>query len=441
MTVSIPRFASGDRHAAVKSYHHGAWQGLVTGGSKADSNNGTHDLIFVENLDASAALEAVQALASRHPFIAGHIEERDGAPWLVPGSASAVSIETFDLRDTPASVRVRAGRERIGALVWRPFDLQAGPLSRFYIGALDETLSVFGFVVHHFVCDGASVKILAREFLALYEAARRRQAPEPLPEGVGYSDYLRGMNEWMASPSGAQARQAALARVRDLPLLRFDRLETFEPEHAELQTPWSELARVARQMKTTPFTVLLAAHSLCLLSHTVDGRVATRIVTSGRDTAALLHTVGNLADRMYVIADLSQAATFADVVKATTKALIQAQAHAFVRDEFVQWDLWEAGWRCDVPVLNFIGDRGLSRSERYPDLTVPHPPQAATRPRDCYYMVIQTEEDRISTYARFGAGRISGLSMRLSAALAACCRTPDARIETLRAIIDCTDIT
>ncbi|MFT4255325.1 MAG: condensation domain-containing protein [Caulobacter sp.] len=440
MTTSVPRFVAGDRHATVKSYHHGAWQGLVTGGSKADSTNGTHDLIFIEDLDAAAALEAVRALASRHPFIVGRVEERDGAPWLAPETAAAVSIETFDLRETPANLRASTGRERIGALVWRPFDPRSGPLSRFFIGRLDETLSVFGFVVHHFVCDGASVKILAREFLAFYDAARRGQAIETPPEGVGYGDYLRGMDDWMASPSGAQARQAALARMRDLPVLRFDRLETFEPEHAELQTPWSELARVARRMKTTPFTVLLAVHNLCLLSHAVGGRVATRIVTSGRDTASLLHTVGNLADRMYVIADLSGAVTFADVVDATTKALIQARAHAFVRDEFVQLDLWETGWPRDVPILNFTGDGGLPYSERYPELTVPQPAQAVTRPRDCYYMVVQTREDRISTYTRFGAGRIPGLGARLSAALAACCGTPDAKVEALRAVIDGADV-
>jgi len=105
----------------------------------------------------------------------------------------------------------------------------------------------------------------------------------------------------------------------------------------------------------------------------------------------------------------------------------------------VQYDLWEAGQPRDVPTLNFVGRSGSPRSLRYPNLTVPQPSQAATRPRDCYYMVVRTEEDQISAHVRFGAGSIPGLCARLSATLAACCQAPDLTVDALRGIIDRAD--
>jgi hypothetical protein len=435
--VSGLRFDTGAQHGPVRSYHHGAWQGLVTGGAKSDTSNGTNDLIFIEHLDPAAALAAFEGIANRHPFIMGRIEEREGAPWLVPGEASGLSIKTLDLRDFPPHAREQAGREAIGALVWEAIDVHAGPLSRFYVIRIDETLSAVGFVVHHFVCDDASVAILRREFLGLYEATRDGKPPPAFPKGVAYGDYLRAITDWMSTPQGASARKAAFARLSDLPVLTFPRWEISEPEHVTFSSPsWSDLSLLARRLKTTPFTLFLSVHNLCLLDYAGDGRVATRIVTTGRDSSGLLHTVGNLADRFYVISDLHQASTFHDVFEATTRALTEARAHAFVRDEFVQYDLWEASLPRDLPALNFIGGRGSPGSARYPGLKVPQPARAVTRPRDCYYLVLRVDEDRLSAYVRFGAGRIPGLCARLGNALSAVCEMPDASIRVLRKAID-----
>jgi Condensation domain len=433
--ASGPLFTRGCGQSPVKSFHHSAWQGLRTGLARTDTSNSANDIIFIEHLDLTAAARAIDVLVSRHPFVHGRAEDRNGAPWLIPARGAATGLETIDLRAVEPASRVDLGRRLIGDAIWRPFDVQTHPLSRFVILRIDDTLSAVAFVAHNLVCDGFSVGILTREFLSLYHAARGVSSAT-LPQGVGYGDYLQAIDRWIEGPEGGQARAMALARVADLPRFTFDRLEDAAPEWVSFETSWLALSQTARRLKTTPFAVMLAAHNLYLLRATDGARVASRIVTSGRDSASLLHTVGNLADRMYVIADLGRARTFLDILDATVRALASAQAHAIVRDEFLQLDLWEAGLPRDVPALNFIRQSGSPRSDRYPELIAPKPSEVVTRPRDCYYVVLQTDGVKISAYIRYAAGRIVGLGSRLSATLDACCQTPEESLVSLNRRID-----
>ncbi|WP_151770723.1 condensation domain-containing protein [Streptomyces abyssomicinicus] len=90
--------------------------------------------------DHDVLAKACHALVERHPALAGAVAERDGVPHLVAAAE-------------PPALRRAASVDEV---VTRPFDLAAGPLSRFALVGSDTLVCV----AHHLVLDGGSKDVL-----------------------------------------------------------------------------------------------------------------------------------------------------------------------------------------------------------------------------------------------------------------------------------------
>ena len=162
----------------------------------------------------------------------------------------------------------------------RPFDLATGPLLR--VKTLDlgvrpataERERVVLFTMHHIVSDGWSSGVLLREFVALYEARRRRAAVAFA--GARHSICrLRGVAEGMAARRGPRSQLAywreklggAPPRSICRPIIR-DRRGRITPERVDAFTIGKHvadrLAALGREEGATLFMTLLAAFQLLL---------------------------------------------------------------------------------------------------------------------------------------------------------------------------------
>jgi hypothetical protein len=426
--IQGPRFASDRASGPVRSYKQEAWGGLKRGDVRVDSTNGPNGLVPVPLILPGVLEDALAKLLARHSVLNVRIEERDGYPWLVPIVPQRTPVQILRFADGAPMSEVEAA---IGQVVWRPFDLERGPLFRVYAVTYGIE-SYIGLVAHHFVADISSLRILMGDLLWFYHFNLSRGQASPPPSGLRYEDYLVGLQTWIASPEGCIARQAAVKRVLNLPPLDLGPL--LDPEGEEREDvifdnqSADRLRAAARALSTSPFVVLLAVQNMLLKPFSASSEVGLKVINSGRGASALLRTVGNLADRQYVVTDLGGAQRFSEIAARTHSAFGLSQKYAFVRNDFIQNDLTELGVVGAAPVFNFVSFKpGPSAPPAAPAaraaIRVPSPGLgAATRPRDFYYLVLHDEGPRIRGTIRYGKGHLRGFVREFVATVDRCCR-------------------
>ena len=130
-------------------------------------------------LDTGRLRRALTALAERHPVLrTGFAMTGDGLHQLVTSYAT-IDLPIDEPRDVDAWCR---------AEIQAPFTLDGTPPWRARLARMDDRRWVLSLVLHHIVCDGWSMGVIAGELSALYAADT---VPAGLGTPLGYGDYVR----------------------------------------------------------------------------------------------------------------------------------------------------------------------------------------------------------------------------------------------------------
>jgi amino acid adenylation domain-containing protein len=296
---------------------------------------------------------ALSALLRRHPALRATFIEGDAGPVRIISDDVAVATRWADLRHLPESQRWTAALERAACASAEPFDLASGPLVRVhgYRVADDERLLVF--VAHHLVCDGGSMRFLLGELDPAYRAELDGVVPSPVPAPADPA----ALEHW-------RTRLAGLPRL-DLPAKRGHPSQpTFRGGSVPIAMPADLVAaaeRLARDEKTTLFTVVLAAFQVLLGQHTGQSDFAVGCPEAGRSRPGYHGAVGLLSDLLVLRADLSGRPSFREVVRRARATCLEAMAHRGVPFEDLVAAL-EPGRHLDSPLVQagiaFQGDWG-----------------------------------------------------------------------------------
>jgi len=423
---ATPTFTAGD-NVPVRSYCLGAWGGLTEGVTRADSANRPNAVVRLRYLKLSAFHQALRMLLKRHTVLNTRLAGRDGVPWICPNVSTDLNVRVLNIgpRET---LEARADAERIlGQLVWEPFDYLEGPLYRaFAVKAGDEYY--VGLVVHHFVADAISISLLMRELTQLHDAASRRQIARLAPINLRYQDYLRGIDAWISSNDGLEARRAVQRGLVGGAAAEFETASPADNDHQYFimdRTVAESVRQLARGLGTSVFTVLLAAQNVVAAPRTATQSTILKIITTGRELSSLTPIVGNMADRIYVATDISGDPSFPELIMRTHAAVNRCRKLAFVRADFVQADMNQAGLSTAAPVFNFRSARRGAQpmetplpNDAAPPLAVP-PAQIGqvTRPRDAYYLEIVDDGRDLWGSVKYGQGRIDNFLVALEEVL------------------------
>ncbi len=275
---------------------------------------------LAEGLDAEALAAAAERAVARHPAL--------GTVFSEAGGERSAAIQTF------ASPRIDLIREqhvegdgdlsdRLGALLFEPFDLATGPLVRLALLERPGGETAIGFAVHHLVADFASLALFVEDLTALYAAeVSCRLARLAPPAEISLADLLAWRAERLVElPTGEgsvfSARRAALTGVEDLdlptdrprPAVRsFRGLLRAQPLSPEVEIG---LDRLARSTGSTPFALLVALFSAYLHRITGQSRFAIAAPTSGRQHAGLERLIGYLVQPAAIPVEIDGDPSFA----------------------------------------------------------------------------------------------------------------------------------
>lgn len=436
---SMPDFSGTVVDGPVRSFCVAFWGGLQEGSVKVDSANRPNGLVRVSRLDLRALEIALSILLTRHPVLNCRVEDRAGEPWLVSLPTPARPLVTvLDHR----SGRGRLDRDRaeaaIGALVWRPFDMATGPLYRAYIVGFGHHEAYVGLVAHHFIADGVSIGILMRELGYIFQTLVHGGQLRLPPPGPSYGAYLKAMTSWIESAAGSAMLKREIDRLRAIPTVdlcgRVDPNGSFEETFVIEAEVASKVRSLARRLGVPPFSVLLAAQNVLLLPYCSGATVPVKVIITGREFSALANMVGNMADRIVVLSELTGCLSFSDVVRQTQAGLSWARRHALVRHELIRAAPAAAGLSMAAPVFNFTTAKptGPMRADALDldsrPLRVPAFQVERTRPNDLYYLVMTDTGDEMRANIRYGKGRITGFVDQFRQILTEASEDPDAAL-------------
>ncbi|MGI5447870.1 amino acid adenylation domain-containing protein [Streptomyces sp. CA-243310] len=293
---------------------------------------------LVGDLDAAAALAALEDVVARHEVLRSRIEEtgeQGDAARVVPGPVGMFTPVFTDLSalGSAAGDRARELAEEDAAV---PFDLAAvGPLrARLVRIAPHEHLLVI--VAHHIAFDGWSVGVFWREFFAAYRVRTRADA-RPLPElPVSYREFAA----WQRERLGGDALAGTLGYWRDrlgglAPLdLPTDRPRPATPSGRGEQLSFvlpepllRGLRDLGRAHDSTLFMVLLAGFQALLARWSGGEDIAVGSPIAGRDRAELEPLIGFFVNSLVLRTDLSGNPGFGELLGRARETALGAYAH------------------------------------------------------------------------------------------------------------------
>jgi amino acid adenylation domain-containing protein len=306
-----------------------------------DADNPAYNISTVVSLkgplDTSALENAFGEIVLRHESLRTTFASIDGDVRQVVSQADAPPLSKVDLSGLQPAEQEQEARRLISRTSLTPFDLAQGPLLRAALLRLSEERHRLLLVMHHIVSDGWSMRVVAEELAALYQAFASSR-PSPLPElPVQYADYAVWQREWLRAEVPASQleywkQQLDGARtVLELPTNRTRpaiQSGAGATHHFTLPAELtSRLTELAQGEGVTLFMLLMAAFQTLLYRYTrqEDMLVGTPVANRGR--AEVESLVGLFANTLVIRARLSGSSTFREALQGVRRTALDAFAH------------------------------------------------------------------------------------------------------------------
>ncbi|MFZ5988789.1 MAG: HAD-IIIC family phosphatase [Bacillota bacterium] len=210
----------------------------------------------------------------------------------------------------------------------KPFDLSKAPLFRILLVNTSERKHILLMDMHHIISDGASLDILIKEFVQIYES-------KSLPElTIQYKDFVIWQDEYLRSHKIEKQKEYWQEVLRDKIPELFLPLDYKRPDSRsydgktiqfKIKNDIAEkLADLAKRSGITLNTVLFAAYSLLLSKYSRQEDVIVGTAVSGRNHYQLQNIVGAFLNLLPIRNKINPEFTITDLVRSYNEVLIGA---------------------------------------------------------------------------------------------------------------------
>jgi amino acid adenylation domain-containing protein len=275
-------------------------------------------------LDTAALEGALNLLLKRHEQLRVTFHAADGVPYQVVSPAEDRPLPLRDLSGLAPDEAESELREALQTEADTPFDLAAGPISRFRLFRLADDHHVLSMSFHHIVTDGWSGGVVSREISEAYGELAAGRTPA-LPElTIGYGDHIQRQRKqradgvweeelkfWEERLAGLEALELPADRLR--PAAPTQNGETFVVDFpAELLT---KARALAHEQGGSLYMVVAAALNVVLSRYSGQDDIALGVPMLGRTDPELEDVVGLFINMTVLRCDLSGEVTFAELLE------------------------------------------------------------------------------------------------------------------------------
>jgi amino acid adenylation domain-containing protein len=260
-------------------------------------------LEFETKLDCSALALAIEWLCERHEVLRRGVEfAAGGALQSVIFDPPVLGVEAVGLGGDLAAAAAR--------FVSEPFDLSAGPPSRFRLLEPADGRQVVLVAAHHVAMDGDSARLIVGELGDLYNRALAGAGPPP-PLAVTYGSYALWERQLSAGPLFRSVLDEWAVELADLPdaLALPGRMEDGFAQRGRVTVSLDgetveHVARVSKDEHASVYMVLLAAFSRALIEITGKSDFVIGCPISTRFDPRLEANVGHFVNVLPLRIDL-----------------------------------------------------------------------------------------------------------------------------------------
>ncbi|HLP60503.1 MAG TPA: amino acid adenylation domain-containing protein, partial [Candidatus Deferrimicrobium sp.] len=275
-------------------------------------------------LDIEKVQEVFQVLIQRHESLRTSFHLVAGQPVQRIHDSVEFAIETLatDAYGVHGQTRPPGGGSLLKFI--RPFDLSQAPLIRVGLRKIEENKHLVILDMHHIVSDGASLGVLVKEFMQLYE----HKSLLPLP--VQYKDYACRQKEKKLKKQEEYWLQEL---AEDIPALElpFDHERTlnwdFTGHHVWFELSKEEsngLKALAKAMDVTLYMVLVSIYMILLAKLSGQDDIIIGAPVAGRRHADLQNMIGMFVNTLVLRSTIDKNNSYRDYIQTLKPRILAA---------------------------------------------------------------------------------------------------------------------
>ena len=277
------------------------------------------------DLNEEILQKAFDCILSRHDVLSTVFKKKDGLPEIERVSLQSIKIEKIVCMDIEGEQSEEYARRLIARKAPVLFDLENGPLLRAFVLQTGNKEHIFAIILHHIIADGWSMGVWMKELSLVYHAFNEDR-PSPLSRlPIQYSDYAVWQKNWLSKNDLSRQKQYWKERLKgELPVIQLpvDYPRPMSPRYTGKHQPIclsAELTRsirnIAKQERTTVYTVLLSAYFSFLCKYSNQNDVVVGTPYANRDRVEVENLIGFFINMLPIRLKLSETTGFTDLVK------------------------------------------------------------------------------------------------------------------------------
>lgn len=399
-------------------------------------------------LDVIALQKALNKLVLRHEALRTNFTSVDGTASQVIDPTRSIQLNVTDLRELPQDERETEASRFLKHEAERAFDLAQDPLLRVTLLRLSEDEHLLLFTLHHIVCDGCSMQVLAEELSTLYAAYSNGKTASLADLPIQYADFACQQRELFQGDAFEKQLAYWKRQLEGIPAvltLSTDRprpsAQTFHGARQTLllsRELTAQLKSLSQSESVTLFMTLLTAWQTLLHRYSDETDIVIGSPIAGRNYTETENLIGLFVNTLALRTDLSGDPTFRELLERVREVALGAYAHQDLPFEKLVEELQPERNLSYNPVFQavFALQNGMGADLQLNGLvTTPAEIQTTTAKFDLTLDVIQKNDDLLCSLEYntdlFDSDRIARMLGHFEMVLAAMVSDPAQRISFL----------
>lgn len=316
--------------------------------SKLQPGLPSYIISFTYRLNGSLNREALEKslalLLQRHHILFSVIKDKDGDPYCEI-AARDINTQFLDVSGMTASEK----EEKINEIFLKDqqlaFDLENGPLFRFYLIKTGEDEHYFRVSIHHIVFDGWSQGVFISDLSEIYNSTLNHKDPllgELKFQQYDYAQFEKSIDVPKDKADSVEYWKETLKGCS--PLLNFpydfqiteNQSGRAKFEGISLPGPLSEKIKlVSRDSDASLFATMLSIYGILMSRYSNDDDINIGVPVAFRPHSELENILGMFVNTVVMRLKYDKGVTFRDIIRYTSEVVMNAIAHQDIPFETV----------------------------------------------------------------------------------------------------------
>ena len=281
--------------------------------------------------------QAIHAVVQKHEILRTvYREDQTGEirQWILPKHEVSESIECLDFTGKKSEDDINAF---VSAQSKIPFDLENGPLFKVCLLQLEDHDYILFLNLHHTICDGWSMNILAKDIFQCYQVFEQNQQSDIKQLEIQYKDYAVWQNKNLSGRIALEDKKywsdklSGSLPIVDLPgQKKRPKFKTFSGKVLTTTLPVTQadhLQNFCEDHNGSIFMALVAIWKVLLYRYTHQKDIILGTAVAGRDNIQLENQIGLYVNTLALRSTIDETDSFISFFNKVKQTVLTSFSH------------------------------------------------------------------------------------------------------------------